>query len=140
MMFASRRSLLSVLMPQPVMDCAPARILKFASNRWREIARHITFALLLFAQIAVGIHWAQHSPHEITAAYEQIEDHPTEGDADGPDCAVCQFASFAFAFIFAVVIALVPFQFTVVYRAAPVVGAMPADTPAGFRSRAPPRA
>jgi len=140
MMLAPRRSLLSVLMPQPFMDCAPARILKFASNRWREIARHTTFALLLFAQIAVGIHWAQHSPHEITAAFEQIEDHPTERDADGPDCAVCQFANFAFAVTFAVVIALIPFVFTFVHRTTPVVGAMPADIPAGFRSRAPPRA
>jgi hypothetical protein len=133
-----RRSLLSMSM-SPLMIGASMGWLIFRDRRFRGIARFIAVTLIFIAQMAVGLHWAEHASRQTAITFEQDGREAPDGDADGPDCAICKAASATPVVAWTVAIAIIPFAFVVARRSSPVTSAISADPPASFRSRAPPR-
>ena len=92
MTIAPRRSFLSESVP-PFMIGGGMGWLIFCDKHFRDIARITAVTLLFVAQMAIGLHWAEHASRQPAVTFEQDGHHAPDGDADGPDCAVCKVAS-----------------------------------------------
>lgn len=133
-----RRFTLSALMSPPRTGRATKACIVLTNSQWRHLTRFFVVAFLVFAQITVGLHWSQHSSPQFTTALEQEESHSPNDDSDDPDCVVCHLANSTTIVTLAVAIVFSPLVFITTRQPRPAARATPAESSAGFRSRAPP--
>jgi hypothetical protein len=101
--------------------------------------RCLLTVLLLFAQLFVGFHWAEHfTPVGGAIVASGVGEETPYGDEDGADCVICHFATNA-PIVVAMINASHSFAYTFYRPSYPSVPTAAATaSPASFRSRAPP--
>jgi len=101
------------------------------------VARLLVAATLVFAQLAIGLHSAEHVPAQVLLEVAQTDDQAPHDDGSGTDCAVCQAAAAPYV---AASIALTSevTSHVIEHSAQDDLDLIVVAISTGFRSRAPP--